>query len=583
MPFGRQATATAHEAPTSKVFTWQSVGAVEEQKVAFCCAGVMKGGTTALFEYLARHPQVCSPFHKECNYFNDCARVIDWSAPDYSKFHDLFPKASGSQLRGDFTPSYLFRPYAMDRMAEYNPHMKIILMFRDPVERAYSHWKQISLCDCACGDGNCAWVKEELTFSEAIRTDRGPPAPPPNPFLALCNRDGYVKMGFYGEQLKNLLAVFPSKQVLCLRSEDLDQRPTEVLSKVCRFLGISLYNRDLPRCRAHQGVKSKSMSEEDELYLREIYQSDLTLFGQLSGLDVSGWIDPKAASAKLEDQRKVSFVLSGDWPGASNSVQMLKDMSGISFATSESSMAVVGHNDWTLFGQAAAPPITIAELMERNSCHFFDMPPDSSGALNNYAQHVSRYHAMFDEGNPGMRGEYTPSYFSCRPALVRMKEYNPAMKMIVIFQDPVKRTFLHWAHDQTRYLHSWSFGSCIRNTSDELAGQQDYLERGRYGAQLDYALSLFPRSQMLLLRAQDLEDSPVHAFESVFKFLDIPVDAANLELFRGGARTETGDADEAGFVMDSNDGEFLRQLYADDLRHFQILSGIDVSSWLPAL
>ena len=359
----------------------------------------------------------------QVNFFNDCKRERDWTAPDYAAYHARFPSPVGDQLWGDFTPSYLFRPYAIDRMAAYNPNMKVICIFRDPCKRAFSHWKQISMCDCACGEGNCPWVKEELSFSAAIRTDRGPPGPPPDPFLALCNRDGYVNMGLYGAQVRKLYEVFPREQVLCLRSDHLEQSPSTALVEVCRFLGVQPFPWDVPRMRVHEGVPGGvSMPAEDEQYLREVYKDDLALFARLSGLDVSDWIDP---TCKRQAERKVGFVVTGDSKAVQHLFSWLCDVRGISLAPNARAPALRGRSEWATFGQPTAPPLSVAAVLDRHICNFWSMPPDAEGSASNFEQHISRYHGMFDEDNAGLRGECSPSYFFCRPALTRMKQYNP--------------------------------------------------------------------------------------------------------------------------------------------------------------
>jgi hypothetical protein len=554
----------------------------EDAKVAFCCAGVMKGGTTALYKYLAEHPQVILPPGKEVNYFNDGDRKIDWSAPDYSMYHAAWPEVPG-RIRGDMTPSYLFRPYAIDRMAEYNPKMKIILIFRDPVKRAYSHWKQISMCDCACGVGNCAWVKEELSFTEAIRTDRGPPSPPPEPFLAHCSRDGYVKMGLYGVQVRKVLEVFPRDQVLFLRSDDLDLRPSETLVRVCRFLGLQPFPWDLPRLRVHEGYSGSGvacMTNDDEQYLRALYKDDLSLFSDLSGLDVSDWIDPKAAAANRPEERKVEFVIAGERDTSSTLalLQFLQELDSISLAPSFRAPAIKGHQEWMRFGLPSAPPLTTDALLEQRECHFFDMPPDVKGDGRNYEQHVYRYHGMFDPDHGGIRGEFTSDYFYCKPALRRMHEYNPNMKIIVIFSDPVQRAYNQWKREVAGFVEGRTFAACIRESVEEQQKKDDYVGRGMYGKQVEFALTVFPRDQFLFLRSEDLRDTPRQTLVTVCEFLgaSLPADDGKdlriPEVMPGTENREAKTDDDIGYLC---------SIYKDDMALLQKLSGLDVSDWAP--
>ena len=104
----------------------------------YIIAGAQKAGTTSLYDALSKHPQIVPPAHKELHFFND--QRIPY--PDWCSYLSNFP--SKLSLRGRYTfeasPSYLFHPTAAVRMAAMRPKPEIIVILRDPVERAFSAW-----------------------------------------------------------------------------------------------------------------------------------------------------------------------------------------------------------------------------------------------------------------------------------------------------------------------------------------------------------------------------------------------------------------------------------------------------------
>jgi hypothetical protein len=183
---------------------------MDQPLVSFLIAGVQKGGTTALFEYLAVQGGVRLPKSKEVHFFDD--ETQDWGRPDLARYHGLFPPGDGPA--GEATPIYCYWPGSLERIAAYNPDMRIVLLLRDPVARAWSHWRM-----------EYARGAEREPFAWCIRDGR----------RRLFDADpwghhrefSYVERGFYGEQVARLLELFPRDQVLVLRSDALrgDRRP----------------------------------------------------------------------------------------------------------------------------------------------------------------------------------------------------------------------------------------------------------------------------------------------------------------------------------------------------------------------
>jgi hypothetical protein len=160
-----------------------------------------------------------------------------------------------------------------------------------------------------------------------------------------------------------------------------------------------------------------------------------------------------------------------------------------------------------------------------------DGPPPASGGPGDaltYREHVwqrDMYAALFDPAPPGtLRGESTPLYLYDRAALRRVRDVIPAAKLIVVLRDPVERAHSNWTH-------LWSAGlepvgdfvqACAEEERRIAAGWAPfwhYTRLGRYGTQLDYAFSLFPRERILVIRYRLLVDEPAATIDRICAFL----------------------------------------------------------------
>jgi len=242
----------------------------EPPRVTFLIAGVQKGGTTALFDYLGDYPDIALPETKELHFFDDEAQ--DWARPDYAAYHARFPDPAGRPC-GEATPIYTYWPRSLERISAYNPAMKLVVMLRDPVERAWSHWRM-----------EYARGPETHPFAWCIREGRqrlfaGEPWGHHREF-------SYVERGFYGEQVERLLALFPRDQILFLRSDDLRADPEPALARTRDFLGLP--SAPTPAAReVHLGqemVYPSELTSADIDRLREVYAPDAERLAALTGI-----------------------------------------------------------------------------------------------------------------------------------------------------------------------------------------------------------------------------------------------------------------------------------------------------------
>jgi len=198
--------------------------------IQFVIGGVQKGGTTALAQFMARHPQIALPRDKEAHVFD---------APDFAE-HDTpaqidaryaghFDPAPETRLHGDATPIYCFHPTFIQRIAAYNPHMRWIVLLRHPVERAISHYHMQRR------RGQESWPLWPALLLERWRLrghwqDFAIESP--------LRRHSYRARGDYARQLDTLYAHFPREQILLLRTKALAEAPERTLAQIWSFLGI---------------------------------------------------------------------------------------------------------------------------------------------------------------------------------------------------------------------------------------------------------------------------------------------------------------------------------------------------------
>jgi hypothetical protein len=244
------------------------------KRLDFTIAGAQKCGTTSLYGWLTRHGQIGMSEPKELHFFDDEER--DWTQPDYTALHAALP--DGRQVCGEATPITFYWVPAQHRLRSYNPECKLILIFRDPVQRAHSHWHMER------GRG-----REPLEFHDAVRHGRERVANG-SEVSGLHRWFSYVERSLYGSQLRHLLTVFPREQLLLLDLTDLEENQARLLAQVTDFLGVDENGfDDLTPVRTNAMADKEELDPATRAYLEELFAGDLRCFQELSGLDLRRW------------------------------------------------------------------------------------------------------------------------------------------------------------------------------------------------------------------------------------------------------------------------------------------------------
>ena len=218
----------------------------------FLGLGTQKGGTTSLQKLLEQHPGVYLPPCKEVHYFSlHAQQPASW----YSAH---FREARWGQRLGDITPYYLFHPQAPERIRYLLPKAKLVVLLRDPVERALSQVFH------ARRHGFETLDVVDALAAETQRLASG------DPFSV--QKHSYVSRSRYLEQLDRYEALFPARQILIIKSEDLFTNTNDVWCKIQRFLGLPQITvpMRLPRANAGQGE-----ANEVQESVREALRIDL--------------------------------------------------------------------------------------------------------------------------------------------------------------------------------------------------------------------------------------------------------------------------------------------------------------------
>jgi hypothetical protein len=200
----------------------------------FLVIGAPKSGTTALHAALADHPDLFLSGVKEPKFFltdgpppargggpgdTQTYREHIWRQDDYEA---LFSAAPEGALRGESTPFYLYDRGAQRRIRALIPDARLIVLIRDPVERAHSNWTHLwSAGREPIGDFLRACAEEDRRVAEG--------------WSAFWH---YIRLGKYGEQLDHLFGLFPREQVMVIRYRRLLDEPAQVLDEICAFLGV---------------------------------------------------------------------------------------------------------------------------------------------------------------------------------------------------------------------------------------------------------------------------------------------------------------------------------------------------------
>ncbi|OGW75585.1 MAG: hypothetical protein A2Z72_01385 [Omnitrophica bacterium RBG_13_46_9] len=236
----------------------------------FLIIGEAKCGTTSLYYHLMRHPDAIPPLIKETDFFSlYYHRGINW-------YRTHFPlrlvKTLGRMMKkafitGEASPKYLFDMHVPKRVYQHLPRVRLIVLLRNPVDRAFSNYRM-----------RVRKKAEELSFEEALE---GEEERIRDDFIKRCKdehyhpekywRCAYKARGIYVDQLKRWNEYFKREDMLILNSEEFDADTEKVYYKVLEFLGLPLWRPRRFR-KINVGKDNLKMEDSTRKRLTEYYR-----------------------------------------------------------------------------------------------------------------------------------------------------------------------------------------------------------------------------------------------------------------------------------------------------------------------
>ncbi|PIT90968.1 hypothetical protein COU17_03380 [Candidatus Kaiserbacteria bacterium CG10_big_fil_rev_8_21_14_0_10_49_17] len=176
----------------------------------FIGIGAPRCGTTWITALLNAHPDICTSAQKELHFFSH--------DPHYKKgtafLENQFTHCPSHARKGEWSVDYLYSTEAIQRIYTHNPNVRLIVCFRDPVERAYSHFLL---------QKESAVISPFYTLSKLLNGD---------------DRYKYIKRGHYAKALAPWLSVFPKEQFHFIIYETFVENPQKHIQELYRFLGV---------------------------------------------------------------------------------------------------------------------------------------------------------------------------------------------------------------------------------------------------------------------------------------------------------------------------------------------------------
>jgi hypothetical protein len=251
----------------------------------FIIAGAQRCGTTSLYNNLVQHPDVVTALVKEIHFFDVHFR----RGPHWYRSH--FPSYLGVYLRrlrgratvtGEASPYYLFHPHAARRVAATVPNARIIVMLRNPIDRAYSHYQHERRRGFEPLDFGAAIEQEQARMDGELRHMLDD-----EEYDSFAYRHhSYLARGMYAGQLRAWRELVPAERMLVLRSEDFYRDSRLMMREVATFLGLSAW--EPAEYRRFNSFNYEQMDAATRARLAELFRPHNRELYELIGVDF-GW------------------------------------------------------------------------------------------------------------------------------------------------------------------------------------------------------------------------------------------------------------------------------------------------------
>lgn len=242
-------------------------------RLDFIVPGAQKSGTTALHYFLSKHSQIALPERQEMHFFDD-EEIFSRQPVDYELLHRAFGRVSKDAVIGEVTPSYLYWEPALERIRNYNPQIKLVILLRNPIDRAFAHWNMQRFKD-----------REPLDFLPALKEE---PRRIAQRLSIESRRFAYLDRGFYSIQLERVFRFFPHRQVKLVKFEDFRDRKQETLDGIFDFLGVNRLRIGSDKDR-NVVPYERGMTTEERKYLLEVFSAEIRKLEQMLDWNLADW------------------------------------------------------------------------------------------------------------------------------------------------------------------------------------------------------------------------------------------------------------------------------------------------------
>lgn len=218
-------------------------------KPNFLCVGAQKAGTTTLHDILKQHPDIYLPDTKEAHFFDmdeHYDRGFSWWLETY------FPRYENEKIMGAITPEYLYFEEVPKRIFKDLKDTKIIIVLRNPIDRAFSHYKM-----------SLKRGYETESFEKAIKLEKNRITED----YFQKNHFSYTSRGFYSSQIERYLKYFPAENILFLVfEEDIVKNIDKTINIILSFLEVDKDINLDTKIKSNPATSAKSILLRDFIY-----------------------------------------------------------------------------------------------------------------------------------------------------------------------------------------------------------------------------------------------------------------------------------------------------------------------------
>jgi len=485
----------------------------------FIGVGTQRSGTTWWQRLLKRHPAIKTPLNrKKEQHFFDKFGKRPMEPSDIAAYHQLFPRGPG-ELSGEWTPRYMRDIWGPPVVAQAAPDAKVLVMFRDPVERYRS---------------GVLHQGERTPYRDAawLATDA-------------------IERGRYALQLRRVYDYFDEEQVLVLQYEQCRVDPHEQYRRTLDFIGAPWHEPKEPTRTRGTAQKSRKEPIWDDLryaIMRELEGEVAELAELVPRLDVRLWPNFEhlaTASERAAPHTPPAVSFSGGKGGPPDYIGVGTEDAGCRWwhglLLEHEAIGAPAERELDFFGTFCTRAMT--------------------------EEDIAGYHARFDSRPGAITGEWTRTYMYEPWTPMLLQRAAPGAKLLVLLMNPVDRYAINLARAKRRR----------RNETDSLSNT---VSLGRYAPQLRGLLEYYERDQILVLQLERCLADPAREYARTLDFLGIDTGFRPRGLRRRPLRRARGTFDRADATLWPDlETPMLKELEADVRELRELVPDLDLSLW----